>query len=60
MELERLAAQNPWWADRKVIERDPRVKKVLDTGSRITFATDDENKVLVGGQRILQVLWVLQ
>lgn len=60
MELERLAAQNPWWADRKAIERDPRVKKVLDTGSRITFAIDDENKVLVGGQRILQVLWVLQ
>lgn len=52
MEIERLAAQNPWWADKKAIEKDPKVMKVLETGSKISFNIDSENKVFIGPRQL--------
>jgi predicted AAA+ superfamily ATPase len=52
MDIERLAAQNPWWADKKAIEKDSKVRKVLETGSKIEFDIDGENRVLIGPRQL--------
>ncbi len=52
MDIERLAMQNPWWADRRAIENDSKVKKVLETGNKIEFEIDDNNKVLIGPRQL--------
>lgn len=52
MDIERLAAQNPWWADKKAIEKDSKVRKVLETKSKIEFDIDEKNKVLIGPRQL--------
>ena len=52
MELERLANQNPWWNDKSAIERDEKVKNVLDTGSLIDMKLINENQVLIGPRQL--------
>lgn len=52
MDIERLAAQNPWWADKKAIEKDSKVRKVLETKSKIKFDIDEKNKVLIGPRQL--------
>ena len=52
MELERLANQNPWWNDKSAIEKDEKVKNVLDTGSLIDMKLINENQVLIGPRQL--------
>ncbi len=52
MEVERLAAQNPWWKDGSAILDDAKVKKVLATGEKVKFALGNENLVLVGPRQL--------
>ncbi|EQD35250.1 AAA ATPase, partial [mine drainage metagenome] len=52
MDIERLAVQNPWWTDKKAIEKDSKVRKVIETGRKIEFKIDNENKVLIGPRQL--------
>lgn len=52
MELDKLANQNPWWIDSIAIAKDEKVKKVLDTGSKIDVALEEENRVLIGPRQL--------
>ena len=52
MEIEKLVAQNPWWAEKRAIEKDSKVLKVLNSGGKISFVIDDENKVLIGPRQL--------
>ncbi len=52
MEIELLAAQNPWWEDKEAIKKDDKVKKVLETGARIQFRLKEENQVLIGPRQL--------
>ncbi|ASI13892.1 AAA+ superfamily ATPase [Candidatus Mancarchaeum acidiphilum] len=52
MDLSRIANQNPWWNDRSAIEKDEKVKTVLDTKGRIDVQLKEENQVLVGPRQL--------
>ena len=52
MELERLAAQNPWWTGKEAIEKDDKVDRVLKTGKKIVFNLEGENSVLIGPRQL--------
>jgi predicted AAA+ superfamily ATPase len=52
MELEELASQSPWWHDRRAIEQDEKVRKVLEAGERVVFELGDESSVLVGPRQL--------
>ena len=52
MDIERLAAQNPWWADRTAIEADEKVRRVLETGERIAPALKEESQALIGPRQL--------
>ena len=52
MDLGKLANQNPWWADSAAIAKDEKVKKVLETGSKIDAALEEENQVLIGPRQL--------
>ncbi len=52
MEIEQLASQNPWWSDKGTINKDDKVKKVLETKGRIQFRLSGENQVLIGPRQL--------
>lgn len=52
MEMDRIANQNPWWTDGSAITDDEKVKKVLDTGSKIDAALEEKNQVLIGPRQL--------
>ncbi len=52
MEIELLAAQNPWWSDKDAIKDDDKVKDVIETGEKIQFDLQEENQVLVGPRQL--------
>ncbi len=52
MDIDRLANQNPWWADKTAIEKDDKVRKVIETGEKIVFVLKRENQVLIGPRQL--------
>lgn len=52
MEMDRLAAQNPWWGRREAITEDEKVVKVLETGEKIAFELGEGNQVLIGPRQL--------
>ncbi|MHB1830647.1 MAG: ATP-binding protein [Candidatus Micrarchaeaceae archaeon] len=52
METEQLASQNPWWSDKDMINKDDKVKKVLETKGRIQFHLSSENQILIGPRQL--------
>ena len=52
MDIESLAAQNPWWTDKDTIKNDDKVKKVLETGGKIQFVLQEENQVIIGPRQL--------
>lgn len=52
MDLERLAAQNPWWRDKEEIKNDDKVMSVLSTGEKVVFPLAQENLVLIGPRQL--------
>ncbi len=52
MDLERIANQNPWWNDSSAIEKDEKVKNVIDTKEKIDVELKNENQVLVGPRQL--------
>lgn len=52
MDMEKLARQNPWWSNGNAIKEDEKVRKVLETGERITQTLGDENQVLIGPRQL--------
>lgn len=52
MELDRIANQNPWWADGSAIIDDEKVKGVLNTYCKIDAALEEKNQVLIGPRQL--------
>ncbi|MGC8483932.1 MAG: ATP-binding protein [Thermodesulfobium sp.] len=52
MEIDKMANQNPWWIDGSAILKDEKVKKVLDSGSKIDILLEEKNQVLIGPRQL--------
>ena len=52
MDIEQLAAQNPWWASKESIKKDEKVKNVLNTEEKIQFHLAKSNLVLIGSRQL--------
>ncbi len=52
MNIEQLAAQNPWWSDRELVRKDDKIKAVLETGERVEFPLMRESEVLIGPRQL--------